>query len=155
MRDLGAFELGATPAADAGGSRAPLGTAGAESLVGGSGVDLLVAAGNDTLTGGGGMDLFVFKGLNGVATVTDFAAGDLLLFNEAVFGSGPDALLTGADLAAAGLRAGQFFLDTDGPGRGELYYDTSNDPMVAPVLVAYFQGTSLPGAGDLLFTPVY
>ena len=60
----------------------------ADVLNGGAGDDRLTAnAGMNTLTGGEGNDTFVIntasQNVNSYATITDFAAGDLLLFNGA------------------------------------------------------------------------
>lgn len=60
----------------------------ADVLLGGDGADTLTAnAGLSTLTGGAGNDLFVINvasaNVNSYATVTDFAAGDLLKINGA------------------------------------------------------------------------
>jgi S-layer protein len=69
------------------GSVAATGTT-ADVLLGGAGDDTLVAnAGLTTLTGGAGNDLFVVgvasMNVNSYATITDFAAGDLIKFTGA------------------------------------------------------------------------
>ena len=55
------------------------GHAGNDTLVGGAGNDVLSGgAGNDTLSGGTGDDRFVFHNGDGLDTITDFAAGDVI-----------------------------------------------------------------------------
>ncbi|WP_310610297.1 DUF4214 domain-containing protein [Limnohabitans sp.] len=61
----------------------------ADVLLGGAGNDILVAnAGLDTLTGGAGADVFAITtaslNVNSYATITDFAAGDLLQLSSTV-----------------------------------------------------------------------
>jgi serralysin len=84
------------------------GGTGADMLYGGAGDDVLLGhtgndylsgnAGNDVLNGGGGADRFVFGRWGGQDVVQDFGAGDLLLIDDAIWGS---AVSTGAQLIAA------------------------------------------------------
>lgn len=84
------------------------GGAGADRLYGGAGNDRLAGdaghdylsgnAGNDTLTGAEGADRFVFGLSGGQDVVTDFTQSDLLLIDDAIWGS---AVATGAQLIAA------------------------------------------------------
>ena len=89
-----------------------VGGGGVDALSGGAGNDVLIGGyGKDALAGGAGNDIFVFNAPAGAAnadTITDFAAGDKLRLDKAVFGA--DAL-TGNHLA---YNAGTGALSFDG-----------------------------------------
>jgi VCBS repeat-containing protein len=58
---------------------------GKDSLSGGTGDDLLAGGlGNDLLAGGAGNDIFVFGQASGHDTITDFGAGDKIMFEDGV-----------------------------------------------------------------------
>jgi Ca2+-binding RTX toxin-like protein len=120
-----------------------LGGAGDDVLDGRRGADRLVGgAGNDALRGGAGADQFVFdSALNGVSNVDqvlDFAAGDRLVLNDAIFGAlagGVSAahLASGAGLSAATTASQHLLYDTTS---GSLYYDADGAGGSAATLFA-------------------
>ena len=58
-----------------------LGGKGDDVILGGTGADVIWAGpGTDIVTGGAGADVFLFKAGDGIATITDFKAGDQILF---------------------------------------------------------------------------
>ncbi|MEM9317803.1 MAG: calcium-binding protein [Pseudomonadota bacterium] len=96
------------------------GDASANTLFGGSGNDTLAGGlGNDELRGGAGADEFIF--LSGNDSVTDYAAGEALVFDLAP-ASGLDAqdILNSAQASGGGTLidygAGTVFLDATAPG---------------------------------------
>jgi Ca2+-binding RTX toxin-like protein len=64
-----------------------VGGAGNDTLIGDSGNDRLIGeAGDDRLSGGAGADRFVFRAGSGRDVITDFGAGDKLVFDDAIWG---------------------------------------------------------------------
>lgn len=120
-----------------------LGGAGDDVLDGRRGADRLAGgAGNDALRGGAGADQFVFdSALNGVSNVDqvlDFAAGDRLVLDDAIFAAlagGVTAahLASGAGLSAATTASQHLLYDT---GSGALYYDADGAGGSAATLFA-------------------
>ncbi|MBL8448901.1 MAG: calcium-binding protein [Dechloromonas sp.] len=120
-----------------------LGGAGDDVLDGRRGADRLAGgAGNDALRGGAGADQFVFdSALNGVSNVDqvlDFAAGDRLVLDDAIFGAlagGVSAahLASGAGLSAATTASQHLLYDTTS---GSLYYDADGAGGSAATLFA-------------------
>ena len=102
-----------------------VGGGGNDTLYGDAGNDVLMGGyGNDLLSGGAGKDIFVFNAPVGTAnadTISDFAAGDKLLLDKAVFGADP---LSGGHLA---YNAGTGALTFD----GALFATLANKPLLA------------------------
>lgn len=87
------------------------GGVGNDTLCGEGGADRLCGeAGDDVLTGGLGADRFIFGVAAGRDVITDFTAGDRLVFNDAIWGG---AVQTAADVVAghASLVGGTVVID--------------------------------------------
>lgn len=120
------------------------GLAGNDVLNGDLGNDTLQGgAGNDQLIGGAGNDLFVFNtalAADNIDTISDFAAGDRLQFDRAIFGglSAGTTLtvaefLTGAGATAATNAQQRLLFDS---ATGALLYDADGNGATAAALVA-------------------
>ena len=97
------------------------GDAGSDRLFGSMGNDVLAGgAGNDTISGSSGADRFLFSvGEGGVDTVTDFGAGDVLVFTGLTgFAAGQEA-----DFVSLLEGGGQttVLVDPDGAANGSLF----------------------------------
>jgi Ca2+-binding RTX toxin-like protein len=119
-----------------------MGFGGNDTLNGGVGDDMLVGgAGTDTMTGGADSDGFVWISLaDGLDTLTDFAASDLLLFDSNTFGTG---LATGGANTGT-LDASRFVADTTGFANNiqRFWYDTANG-------VLYFDADGSDGGASI------
>ena len=130
-----------------------LGGAGADTLFGGDGNDTLDGgAGSDTLTGNAGLDNFRFTtplADEGVDTIQDFTAGDIIRFSQAVYTSLPvgfplPAANFAANATAAPADGNDYILYNNGAGSesGFVYYDADgNGSAFAPVHIATVVGT--------------
>jgi Ca2+-binding RTX toxin-like protein len=119
-----------------GGSDTILGGAGDDILQGGRGNDTLKGElGNDVLTGGAGSDRFVLDMLGGRDNITDFARGDKIVLDDAVFSmlanfrAGNIVNLTDGQMQSKSYQADDYlifnkttqtlFYDADGSGSGQ------------------------------------
>jgi Ca2+-binding RTX toxin-like protein len=120
------------------------GLAGNDSLNGGMGNDTLNGgAGNDQLLGGAGNDLFVFNtalAADNVDTISDFATGDRLQLDRAIFStlSAGTTLTVAEFLGGAGAIAAtnaqqRLLFDAT---TGALHYDADGNGATAAVLIA-------------------
>ncbi|WP_293853701.1 calcium-binding protein [uncultured Alsobacter sp.] len=127
-----------------------VGGAGAETLDGEAGDDELTGGGGaDVLTGGAGNDLFIFDGAPGVARVTDFAAGDLVVVRSAGFGLSNLSSIFEAPRAGFSRDTAAAYLLFDTTSRG-LYLDRTGGGAEDATLIATFDGvTTLAGAVSL------
>jgi Ca2+-binding RTX toxin-like protein len=114
------------------------GGSGADSLRGEAGDDRLIGgAGADVLAGGAGADAFVFLALDAADRIEDFAAGDLILLENAVFLG-----LTAGALAGAAFRANATGLAEAAPDR--VIHDTATGAL-------WFDRDGLGGAAGVHF----
>jgi Ca2+-binding RTX toxin-like protein len=122
-------------------------------LVGNAGANVLDGGnGNDLLQGLGGADTFQFStalGAGNVDTILDFAAGDKIALDDAVFTAvgAPGALNPNAFFAGAAAH------DADdriiyNSATGQLYYDADGNGAGAQVLFATLSGLPVLAAGD-------
>jgi Ca2+-binding RTX toxin-like protein len=129
-----------------------------ESVIGSTFNDILIGdgaanaltggAGNDTITGGGGNDIFIFNAaLNGstnVDTLADFATGDVIELDHAVFlALSAGALAASAFNSGAGMTSGADASDriVYDETTGDLYYDADGSGGTAAVKIATLGGT--------------
>lgn len=132
---------------------AALGNSASNALIGNAAANVIGGGlGNDLLTAGAGNDQFVFStpaGPGNVDTVTDFAAGDLLVFDAFVFSglaTGAQTLATGAGVTSAAQASDHLIFDTTSKA---LYYDADGSgAAAAPVQVATLSGVSALAMAD-------
>ena len=133
------------------------GNSAANIIVGNSGSNVIRARdGADTITGGGGNDFFDFTTAPTASdTITDFASGDRLRFEDAAFtaigATGNWAAGDGRFFAAAGATSGhdandRLVYDTS---TGALYYDADGSGAGAAQHVATLQGAPVLSATDI------
>ena len=128
------------------------GNVGNNILSGGAGDDLLAGGlGVDTLIGGAGADRFRFAdtlGGGNVDTISDFAAGDRIQLDDAVFGAlATGALAAGAFVAGSAATNGNSRIIFDA-GTGALFYDADGVGGAAQVQFATIASGYALGASD-------
>jgi len=118
-----------------------IGGSGADTIIGNSAVNTLKGGGAaDTLTGGGGNDIFLdtIVGHNG-DRITDFNAGDKLVFSNATLGSftfnlsGSTLTYSGGSLTLSGLVGGTLVASAASAGGVQLVLASSTTPNPATV----------------------
>ncbi len=108
----------------AGDGIARIGTAGADTLTGGTGNDILVGgAGNDTLTGGGGTDTAMFSGNHADYTI-NHSGGTFTVVDQR--GGSPDGTDTATGITHLAFADGTFVFDSAGNLTAQTSFDTTS-----------------------------